>query len=88
MPDRPAGHAIPTPEPHRSTLVSQRGYYGGTTGRLRWGYEGISARIGRAAVHNRPEDPQYILRLIAQVITVSLETVRIVKSLPPLVTVH
>ena len=28
--------------------------------------------------------PQYIVRLIAQVITVSLETVKIVKSLPPL----
>ncbi len=33
---------------------------------------------------NRPDDPQYILRLIAQVITVSLETVKIVKGLPPL----
>ena len=32
---------------------------------------------------NRP-DPQYILRLIGQVITVSLETVEIVRSLPPL----
>jgi len=35
---------------------------------------------------NRPDDPQYIVRLIAQVITVSLETVKIVKSLPPLQT--
>jgi predicted helicase len=35
---------------------------------------------------NRTDDPQYIIRLIAQVITVSLETVRIVKSLPPLQT--
>ncbi len=33
---------------------------------------------------NRPDDPQYILRLIGQVITVSLETVKIVGSLPPL----
>ena len=33
---------------------------------------------------NRPDDPQYIVRLIAQVITVSLETVKIVKTLPPL----
>jgi hypothetical protein len=31
---------------------------------------------------NRPDDPQYIVRLIAQVITVSLETVKIVHSLP------
>ncbi|MGA8215997.1 MAG: type ISP restriction/modification enzyme [Candidatus Sulfotelmatobacter sp.] len=33
---------------------------------------------------NRADDPQYILRLIGQVITVSLETVKIVQSLPPL----
>ena len=33
---------------------------------------------------NRPDDPQYIRRLIAQVITVSLETDRIVGSLPDL----
>ena len=33
---------------------------------------------------NRTDDEQYILRLIGQVITVSLETVKIVKSLPPL----
>jgi predicted helicase len=33
---------------------------------------------------NRLDDPEYIVRLIGQVITVSLETVKIVKSLPPL----
>ncbi|MGH9716666.1 MAG: type ISP restriction/modification enzyme [Candidatus Acidiferrales bacterium] len=33
---------------------------------------------------NRPDDPTYILRLIGQVITVSLETVKLVRSLPPL----
>jgi predicted helicase len=33
---------------------------------------------------NRADDPQYILRLIGQVITVSLETVKIVQSLPSL----
>ncbi len=33
---------------------------------------------------NRPEDPEYILRLLAQVITVSLETVKVVMALPPL----
>ena len=31
---------------------------------------------------NRPEDSEYILRLIGQVITVSLETVKIVNALP------
>lgn len=33
---------------------------------------------------NREEDPQYIVKLIGKVITVSLETVKIVKGLPPL----
>ena len=33
---------------------------------------------------NREDDPEYILRLIGQVVTVSLETVRIVKALPRL----
>jgi predicted helicase len=33
---------------------------------------------------NRPDDPEYIVRLIGQVITVSLETMKIVKSLPSL----
>ena len=33
---------------------------------------------------NRDEDPQYILRLVAQIVTVSLETVRIVRALPDL----
>jgi predicted helicase len=35
---------------------------------------------------NRGDDPEYILRLIGQVITVSLETVKIVKALPELAT--
>ena len=35
---------------------------------------------------NRENDPQYVLRLIGQVITVSLETVKIVKFLPELIT--
>jgi hypothetical protein len=33
---------------------------------------------------NRADDPEYIVRLIQQVITVSVETVRIVKGLPVL----
>ena len=33
---------------------------------------------------NRADDEQYIKRLIGQVITVSLETVRIVRALPDL----
>ena len=33
---------------------------------------------------NRPDDPKYILRLIGQVITVSLETQQIIATLPSL----
>ena len=33
---------------------------------------------------NREDDPQYIVRLIGRVITVSLETVEIVENLPGL----
>ena len=33
---------------------------------------------------NRYDDPQYIVKLLGQVIQVSLETVNIVKGLPPL----
>jgi predicted helicase len=33
---------------------------------------------------NRPDDPEYIVRLLGQVITVSLETVKVVEGLPPL----
>jgi len=39
-------------------------------------------RSGISNDPNRPDDPQYILRLIGKVITVSLETVKIVKGLP------
>jgi predicted helicase len=33
---------------------------------------------------NRPDDPEYIVRLVGQVVRVSIETVRIVKCLPSL----
>jgi predicted helicase len=33
---------------------------------------------------NRPDDPQYIVRLVGQVITVSVETVKLVRSLASL----
>ena len=33
---------------------------------------------------NRPDDPEYIVRLVGQVIRVSVETVKLVKSLPAL----
>ena len=39
-------------------------------------------RSGNTNVPNRPDDPEYIVRLLGQVITVSLETVDVVKGLP------
>jgi predicted helicase len=37
---------------------------------------------------NRLDDPEYIVRLLDQVITVSLETMKVVKALPSLDTRH
>jgi predicted helicase len=42
------------------------------------------ARSGIVNDPNREDDPQYILRLIGQVITISLETQQIIGSLPSL----
>ena len=39
-------------------------------------------RSGITSDPNRADDPEYIVRLVGQVIRVSLETVRIVKALP------
>jgi len=39
-------------------------------------------RSGITSDPNRPDDPEYIVRLVQQVVRVSVETVRIVKSLP------
>ena len=41
-------------------------------------------RSGIVTDPNRTDDPEYIVRLIGKVITVSLETVKVVKSLPSL----
>ena len=41
-------------------------------------------RSGSTNDPNRPDDPEYTVRLLAQVITVSLETVKVVKGLPAL----
>ena len=38
----------------------------------------------REQTPNRPDDPEYIVRLLGQVITVSLETVKMAKGLPPM----
>ncbi|MBI4876546.1 MAG: helicase, partial [Acidobacteria bacterium] len=39
-------------------------------------------RSGIRSDPNRPDDPEYIVRLAGQVVRVSLETVRLVRSLP------
>ncbi|HEV2121953.1 MAG TPA: type ISP restriction/modification enzyme, partial [Chloroflexota bacterium] len=41
-------------------------------------------RSGITSDPNDPEDPEKIVRLVKQVVTVSLDTVRIVRALPPL----
>jgi hypothetical protein len=46
-PDHPAVLPIVSPEPHRSTLDPDRGYYGEAPGRLRWGY-GDERAVGDA----------------------------------------
>ena len=43
-----------------------------------------SACLGLSFNPNRADDPEYIVRLVGHVIYVSLETVRIVNSLPSL----
>ncbi len=40
-------------------------------------------RSGIRSDPNRPDDPEYIVRLVGQVVRVSIETVRIVEGLPP-----
>jgi predicted helicase len=42
------------------------------------------ARSGIVNDPNRPDDPEYIVRLIGQVVTVSLETVKLVAELAAL----
>ncbi len=42
------------------------------------------ARSGITSDPNRPDDPEYIVHLIGQVVTVSVETVRVVAALPAL----
>ena len=40
-------------------------------------------RSGITSDPNRPDDPEYIVRLVAQVVRVSVETVKLVNALPP-----
>jgi predicted helicase len=64
----------------------------GTRSALDWIIERYRVRVDKASgIRNDPNDwglehgePEYILNLVKRIVTVSLETVRIVKSLPPL----
>ena len=44
-------------------------------------------RSGIVSDPNRADDPDYIVRLVGQIVKVSLDTVRIVNALPPEYTV-
>ncbi len=44
----------------------------------------VDQRTGITNTRNRPDDPESIVRLFGQVLTVSLETVKAVKGLPAL----
>jgi len=46
------------------------------------------ARSGIVSDPNRPDDPEYIVRLLRQVVTVSVETVRLVDELAQAITVE
>ncbi len=64
------------------------GYRLGNRSALEWVIDQyqVSAdpRSGIVNDPNRPDDPQYIIRLIGKIVAVSIETVKIVKSLPEL----
>jgi predicted helicase len=38
--------------------------------------------VARSTDPNREDDPQYIVRLVGQVVRVSIETMRIVRGMP------
>ncbi len=54
----------------------------GNRSALEWVIDQYRVKAGRNP--NRADDPEYIVRLVKQVVQVSLETVRIVGELPPL----
>ncbi len=44
----------------------------------------VDKRSGIASGPNRADDPEYIARLVGRVVTVSVETEKCVRGLPPL----
>ncbi len=49
---------------------------------VRSGCSRVCNRSGITSDPNNPDDPEYIVRLVGQVVRVSVETVKIVSSLP------
>jgi len=45
----------------------------------------LDSRSGIVNDPNRPDDPQFLLRLIGQIAQISVETVKIIRALPPLI---
>jgi len=72
----------------RGIPAAAYGYRLGNRSALEWVIDqyrvSTEPRSGIVNDPNRPDDPRYILRLIGQVITVSLETQRVVEGLPSL----
>ena len=64
------------------------GYRLGNRSALEWVLDqyqvGMDKRSGIVSDPNRADDPEYIVRLVRRVVTVSVETVRLVAGLPPL----
>jgi len=76
---------------HRIPLEAQE-YLIGSRSAIEWIIERYQVKVdGPSGIRNDPNDwasehdnPAYILTLLQRIVTVSVETVRIVNSLPPL----
>ncbi len=64
------------------------GYKLGNRSALEWVLDqyqvSTDKRSGIETDPNRADDPEYIVRLVRRVVTVSIETIRVIESLPPL----
>ena len=85
-PDKTAPHLQQLPHPHRHP-PEVFAYKLGNRSALEWSRPVQSLHRHAQRHHQRPQpadDPQYITRLLGQVITVSLETLNTLKTLPDL----
>jgi predicted helicase len=81
------GHATVRPDGTiRNGDSLPRGYRLGNRSALDWVIDQYQVsedkRSGIKSDPNRPDDPDYIVRLVGQIVRVSVETVKIVNSLP------